>query len=1003
MIKIQPPFDVIMVWYQNDWGLYGRRNEFIARTLLRHRAVRKVLHIEPPIDLEHLNSRLCSDSLDDNVHMNLKRINLYNDKGVFLYTPHILEKLSRDMQLESLHIQIEKVIDLCGINNILLWLYPPHPFADFALNFFKDRASLIASDCVDDHRQYAKTEAERLLIESRYKRIVGTSDIVFCVSKAMRDEMAQHNPHAFYIPNAIPSDLFTGQKVGSEPAGMAGVKHPVIGYTGALSLRIDAELLRFVAESRPDWNIVLIGTSPNSDVQALFEMPNVHWLGSVRYEDIHAYISQFDVCILPHAVNSMTDNMNPLKVFEYLALGKPVVSTDVAGVRMFQGDIEIARSSEEFIEAIEKSLAENSPEREKKRINRVRNHTWTDRIDEMMRLSLNALKAKTSAEVPANKKQYYSFERPEVCACVPGTAKTILDVGCASGRLGAALKKRQDCVVVGVEYEPEIANEARYLLDDVIVGDIEEKVGTLPSDYFDCIVLADVLEHLRSPEAVLQKLSRTLKDTGTIVASIPNVRHWSVLRPLLEGDWNYEDAGILDRTHLRFFTRKSIQKLFADCGYTIREFMYTTVGEPSAFLQPISKILSLSGIDARTLAEEANHYQYIVTAEKALRPHKLTSIIILTFNQLEYTKKCMESIQEHTPEPHEIIVVDNGSTDGTREYLIKLAQDRSEIQLILNDRNRGFAAGNNQALEKAKGDYILLLNNDVVVTQGWLGTMIEHLNNTPDAGMVGPMSNSVSGPQLVKDVPYGDSLDDMQAFARDFASENRGKTIEHMRLVGFCLLIRKEVIDIIGRLDENYLSGNFEDDDLCLRSSIAGYKNIIARDVFVHHFGSMTFKGNSIDYQSTMKNNFRYFSDKWKGFIETGDNQYRVRLTREQQIETLLTWGEDKFSQGDVQAAEKIFKRILHIDRSNSQALNNLGVIQWQCGEVASAMDFFQNALAANPKDPDALANLLQAARETERFDLIDPKLLDVLKQAQPANPDIVKIMQEQQGIQNGL
>ncbi len=74
MIKIQPPFDVIMVWYQNDWGLYGRRNEFIARTLLRHRAVRKVLHIEPPIDLEHLNSRLRSDSLDDNVHMNLKRI-----------------------------------------------------------------------------------------------------------------------------------------------------------------------------------------------------------------------------------------------------------------------------------------------------------------------------------------------------------------------------------------------------------------------------------------------------------------------------------------------------------------------------------------------------------------------------------------------------------------------------------------------------------------------------------------------------------------------------------------------------------------------------------------------------------------------------------------------------------------------------------------------------------------------------------------------------------------
>ncbi len=1003
MIETRSLFDVIMVWYQNDWGLYGRRNEFIARTLLKHRAVRNVLHIEPPIDLEHLNSHLSSDSLDDNVHTNLKRINLCNDKGVFLYTPHILEKLSRNTLLESLQIQLEKVIDLCGMDNILLWLYPPHPFADFALNFLKDRAALIASDCVDDHRQYAKTDAERLLIESRYERIVGASDIVFCVSKTMRDEMARYNPRAFYVPNAIPSELFTRKRTDPEPDGMAGIKRPVIGYTGALSLRIDAGLLHFVAESRPDWNIVLIGTTPDSDVQALFGLPNVRWLGPMRYEDIHAHISRFDVCILPHAVDSMTDNMNPLKVFEYLALGKPVVSTDVAGVRMFQGDIEIAGSREEFVDAVETSLAENSPEREEKRINRVRNHTWTDRTDEMMRLSLNALKAKTSAAAPADNGQYYSFERPEVCACVPGTAKTILDVGCASGCLGAALKKRQDCFVVGVEYEPEIANKARYLLDDVIVGDIEEKIDVLPSAYFDCIVLADVLEHLRFPEAVLQKLNRTLKDTGTIVASIPNVRHWSVLRPLLEGDWNYEDAGILDRTHLRFFTRKSILKIFADSGYAVTGFKYTTVGESNAFLQPISKVLSLAGIDSATLAEEANHYQYIVTAEKAIRPSKLTSIIILTFNQLEYTKRCMESIHEHTPEPHEIIVVDNGSTDGTREYLQRLAQDRSEIRLILNDENRGFAAGNNQAIEIAEGDYILLLNNDVVVTQGWLGTLIEHMNKTLDAGMVGPMSNSVSGPQLVQDVPYGSSLDDMQAFARDFASGNRGKTTEHMRLVGFCLLIRKEVIDVIGRLDENYLSGNFEDDDLCLRGFIAGYKNIIARDVFVHHYGSMTFKGNSIDHQSTMSKNFRYFSDKWKGLIEAGDNQYRVSLTREQQIKTLLAWGEDKFSQGDARAAVKIFERILHIDRTNSQALNNLGVIQWQIGEAASAINLFQNALASSPGDPDALANLLQAATETGRFDLIDQNLLDVLKQAQPANPDIVKIVNGQEGIQDGV
>jgi len=388
-----------------------------------------------------------------------------------------------------------------------------------------------------------------------------------------------------------------------------------------------------------------------------------------------------------------------------------------------------------------------------------------------------------------------------------------------------------------------------------------------------------------------------------------------------------------------------------------------------------------------------------VTAEKALRPHKLTSIIILTFNQLEYTKKCMESIQEHTPEPHEIIVVDNGSTDGTREYLIKLAQDRSEIQLILNDRNRGFAAGNNQALEKAKGDYILLLNNDVVVTQGWLGTMIEHLNNTPDAGMVGPMSNSVSGPQLVKDVPYGDSLDDMQAFAQDFTFENRGKTIEHMRLVGFCLLIRKEVIDVIGCLDENYLSGNFEDDDLCLRSSIAGYKNIIASYVFVHHFGSMTFKENAIDYSVTMKANRSYFLGKWEGIVYScNDHEYRVHLDKRRQTEQLIRWGESAFSESNVLRALKIFERVLRIDPQNTEALNNIGVIQWELGDRNAAVETFQTVLTIKPGDPDALLNLSDAVAAGWKADSLRSEIRDLLEKQPCFSPEASRVVESGDG-----
>ena len=407
---------------------------------------------------------------------------------------------------------------------------------------------------------------------------------------------------------------------------------------------------------------------------------------------------------------------------------------------------------------------------------------------------------------------------------------------------------------------------------------------------------------------------------------------------------------------------------------------------------------------------EGNHLEpdakngkaYLEATKKALSitPHQLktvtkelVSIVILTFNQLEYTIKCVESIEKHTPEPYEIIFVDNGSSDGTRDYLKGYAKNHDNVVLILNDENKGFAGGNNQGIAQAKGNYIVLLNNDVVVTDHWLERLIAHLEIHPDIGMVGPMSNAVSGPQLVPNVSYGDNMKAMQRFARDFTAGYAGKSAEIMRLVGFCLLIKKEVIDVIGGLDENYVSGNYEDDDLCLRALIAGYKNIIAHDVFIHHYCSMTFKGNAIDHQATMKDNHQYFANKWKDLVEVRGNGYRVRFTKEQQLKKLIEWGEERFSQGDVRSALKIFERTLHLDRTNPQALNNIGVIQWQLGDTISAMNTFQISLSINPKDPDALGNLVQAATKTERFDLLKQNLLDILKQEQPDNPDVVKLI----------
>jgi tetratricopeptide (TPR) repeat protein len=264
--------------------------------------------------------------------------------------------------------------------------------------------------------------------------------------------------------------------------------------------------------------------------------------------------------------------------------------------------------------------------------------------------------------------------------------------------------------------------------------------------------------------------------------------------------------------------------------------------------------------------------------------------------------------------------------------------------------------------------------------------------------MVGPMSNYVSGPQLVENTPYGKDMKAMQSFARNFYEENRGKSSETIRLVGFCLLVKKEVIDMIGGFDEGYKIGNSEDNDLCLRACIAGFRNIIAHDVFIHHYGSMTFKGNSIDYQATMERNRTYFAEKWKDIVEVNGNAYRVCMTKEYQVKKLIEWGEERYAQRDVHAAIKLFERVLKLDRNNPQALNNLGVLQWQLGAEPSAMRIFQTALKFDPKDVDALENLVQAATETGRFDLIDSDLLDTLKDAQPTNPDLAILINKKRG-----
>ncbi|HVF31298.1 MAG TPA: class I SAM-dependent methyltransferase [Pyrinomonadaceae bacterium] len=164
---------------------------------------------------------------------------------------------------------------------------------------------------------------------------------------------------------------------------------------------------------------------------------------------------------------------------------------------------------------------------------------------------------------------YAAADRAEMLGFVPADAGTVLDVGCGVGHFGALLKAQREREVWGVELDPEAAAIALTKLDRVISGAFNPQ-SDLPRRTFDCVVFNDVLEHMVDPYGALRFASELLTRNGKVVASIPNVRYFGNMWLLVRHkSWKYEDSGILDRTHLRFFTESSIREMFTDAGYVI--------------------------------------------------------------------------------------------------------------------------------------------------------------------------------------------------------------------------------------------------------------------------------------------------------------------------------------------------------------------------------------------------------------------------------------------------
>lgn len=484
----------------------------------------------------------------------------------------------------------------------------------------------IVYDCMDEWNTFPGM-TDTLLAQE--ERLVRSADVLVVTAQRLWDKWSGQNPNPVLARNGADFDHFHNPPPNDL---LDGERHPIIGYFGAIADWFDLELMIRLARERPDYTFVLLGGVFNIPVSELRYLSNVHVLGQKPYALMPAYLQHFDVCLIPFKVNAITEATDPVKFYEYISQGKPVVAVRMPELFPYQDYMYIADDPNDFIAKVDLAVSEQDTALRENRIALARQNTWRRRV--------NLIKQ-------------------------------------------------------------------------------------------------------------------------TIVQAHPPI-----------------------------------------------------------------------------------------------------SVCIVSYNNLHYTRLCLESVYRNSLYPNlEVIVVDNGSDDGSVDYLQSIVVDYPSLRLILNRHNLGFAAANNQALRQAKGDVLVLLNNDTVVPNGWLPKLIHHLKDRR-IGLVVSVTN-FSGNESRIEVPYHD-LAGMEEFAAVYTRDHEGQVFDIRVAAMYCVAMRREVYQKVGPLDEQFTIGLFEDDDYSHRVRLAGWRVVCAEDAYIHHFGQASFKKlGPAELQRIWDHNQHLYETKW--------------------------------------------------------------------------------------------------------------------------------------------
>ena len=299
----------------------------------------------------------------------IESINWIKNKSVYNY----FNKVNNKRFARS----INKAIDKLGFKDYILFNDNDIFRCFYLKELLKPTVSVYYSRDYLLYVDYWKLHGEKLEPE-----LISKSDVCTANSTYLANYCRQYNPNSFYVGQGCDLEVFTNKQNTPVPDDVANIKGPVIGYVGALqSIRLNLDLLAYIAVQRPNWSIVLVGPEDEQfKVSNLHQISNIHFLGSKDPDSLAAYINSFDVCLNPQIVNQVTIGNYPRKIDEYLAMGKPVVATRTEAMSVFEQHTYLGDTKEDYVNLIEKALAEDSDEKRQNRIVFASTHTWENSV-----------------------------------------------------------------------------------------------------------------------------------------------------------------------------------------------------------------------------------------------------------------------------------------------------------------------------------------------------------------------------------------------------------------------------------------------------------------------------------------------------------------------------------------------------------------------------------------------------------------------------------------------